>query len=266
MASCLYFGRVMHRRLGAVRHRFAYRVFSLLVDIDELPALDRRLRLFSHNRWNLFSLMDRDHGDRSGRALRPWIDNMLARSGIETEGGPVRLLCFPRVLGYVFMPLSIWFCHHRDGSLRAVLYEVHNTFGEAHGYLIPVAPDLPGDAPVRQRCDKAFYVSPFIGMSGSYRFRLRRPDARLAVVVRQSGADGQGLVAVQTGRRRPLTDGALLRAFVGYPLMTFKVIAAIHWEALRLWLKGAPFGARPAPPAALVTHVRPGGPGLSENA
>ena len=137
--SSVYFGTVLHQRLRPVRHELSYRVFSLLLDLDEIPALAARLRLFSHNRFNLFSFHDRDHGARRPGPSRLHIEGQLARAGIALDGGAIRLLCFPRVLGYVFNPLSIYFCHHRDGELRAILYEVKNTFGEQHGYLIPVS-------------------------------------------------------------------------------------------------------------------------------
>lgn len=253
--SCLYPGEVMHKRLLPFRHRFAYRVFSLLVDLDELPALDRRLRLFSHNRFNLFGFCDRDHGARDGSPLRPWIEARLAEAGLSLPGGSFQLLCFPRVLGYVFDPLTVWFCRDRAGALRAVLYEVRNTFGDKHGYLLPVAAGRAPGEPLRQSCAKAFHVSPFLPMAGRYRFRLHEPGARLSLLIREELPEGEVLVATQTGRRRPLGDGALARLFLALPLMTLKVIAAIHWQALRLWLKGARFHRRPAPPARPVTLV-----------
>ncbi|MEZ5666324.1 MAG: DUF1365 domain-containing protein [Alphaproteobacteria bacterium] len=251
-ASALYPGRVMHRRLRPFVHGFRYRVFSLYLDLDELPGLDRRLRLFSHNRWNLFGFRDRDHGPRDGGPLRPWIERHLAAAGIDLEGGPVRLLCFPRVLGYVFDPLSVWFCFHADGGLRAILYEVSNTFGQRHGYLLPVDGPAPGE-PLEQATAKRFYVSPFFAVDGRYDFRLAVPGDRLAVGIRLGDSAGPALVARQTGRRRPLSDAALARLFVTHPLMTLKVIGAIHWQALRLWLKGARPTPRPAPPVAEVS-------------
>ena len=255
--SCLYFGRVMHKRLRPFRHRLDYRVFSLYLNLDELPPLSRRLRLFSHNRWNLFGFMDRDHGPQDGTALRPWLEDCLAKAGIDLEGGVVRLLCFPRLFGYVFNPLTIWFCYHRSGRLAAVLYEVRNTFGEKHGYLIPADPARPAGAPILQSCDKGFYVSPFIGMAATYHFRLAEPDERLAVLIRQWTPEGELLIASQTGRRQPLDDAMLVRAFFAYPLMTLKVIGAIHWQALKLWRKGGRLVPRPPAPDHAVTQVRP---------
>jgi DUF1365 family protein len=249
--SSLYFGTVVHQRLRPVRHELSYRVFSLLLDLDEIPALARRLRLFSHNRFNLLSFHDRDHGGRRAEPIRPHVEAQLARAGIALEGGPIRLLCFPRVLGYVFNPLSIYFCHHRGGALRAVLYEVSNTFGEQHGYLIPV--DQEQGEIVRQSCAKEFYVSPFMAMECRYEFRLTPPAERLAVFIRQSDRDGPLLHASLEGSRAPISDATLFGALLRYPLMTVKVIAGIHWEALRLWRKGLRIVPRPAPPREAVT-------------
>lgn len=251
--SAIYVGHVSHHRRGDLAHDFTYRSFSLLVDLDALPDLDRGLRLFSHNRFNLFSFHDRDHGARDGSPLRPWIDARLRQAGIALDGGPVRLLCFPRILGYVFDPISVWFCHHRDGTLRAVLYEVRNTFGEAHAYLIPVEAEAVGAPVIRQSCAKRFHVSPFIALRGRYRFKLRVPDARMLLTIRQTAPDGQELVAVQSGNRRALRDRALLRVALTHPLLTLKVIGGIHWEAFRLWRKGARFHRKPAPPASPVS-------------
>ena len=248
--ACLYFGSVMHERLRPRRHALRYRVFSLLVELDEIPALAARLALFSHNRFNLFAFHDRDHGRRDGSALRPHVEASLARAGIALDGGAIRLLCFPRMLGYVFNPLSIYFCHHRDGDLRAILYEVRNTFGEMHSYLIPASH---AGAVQRQSCDKTFYVSPFMEMACRYEFRLAVPGERLAVTIRQTDAAGPVLHASLEGRRVPLTDRALVLAFLRYPLMTLKVIAGIHWEAAKLWRKGLRPLPRPAPPRDAVT-------------
>ncbi len=253
MESCLYVGEVMHRRLMPFGHRFVYRVFSLLLDLDELPDLDRRLALFAYNRAGVFSFHDRDHGPRDGTALRPWIDGLLAGRGLGAAGR-VRVLCFPRLFGHVFNPLTVYFCDDRAGRLAATIYEVKNTFGEQHAYLLPVDRGHVPGALIRQREAKQFYVSPFIPIACMYDFRLREPDAHLALAIRQSTADGRLLVATQTGRRRALTDGALAVLFLTHPLLTLKVVAAIHWEALRLWLKGAPFHARPTAPDRMVPH------------
>ena len=255
LRSCLYFGEVMHKRLRPFSHRFRYRVFSLFLDLDELPELTRRLPLLSHNRFNIFSFEDRDHGPRDGSPLRPWAEAQLLAAGIDLQGGALRLLCFPRIFGYVFNPLSVWFCHHRDGSLRAIIYEVKNTFGEQHCYLIPVPAGNREDSPILQSCDKGFYVSPFIEMASAYRFRLREPGQKLSILIRQAVAEGEILLATLTGRRVPIDGGGLWQALLRYPLMTAKVMAAIHWEALWLWRKGARYYQRGAPPDQPVTQV-----------
>ena len=243
----------MHARLSPFRHRFVYRVFSIFVDLDELPRLSRGLRLFSHNRWNLFSLRDRDLGPRDGGSPKAWIERHLTAAGLDPRGGRVRVLCFPRLLGYVFNPLAIWFCYDAQERLVAVLYDVSNTFGEAHGYLIPITADrAPGEA-LEQQCAKRLYVSPFMDMQATYRFRLGEPGERLAIRIDQEDAAGRGFVATHTGHRAPLSDTMLLRACFAYPLMTFKIIGGIHWEALRLWRKGARVRPRPAPPPRVVT-------------
>jgi len=254
-ASALYFGGVMHKRLLPFRHRFDYRVVALFADLAELPELHRRLRLFSVDRFNVFSFHTRDHGARDGSPLRPWIDARLADAGIDLAGGPVRLLCFPRLWGYVFNPLTVWFCHHRDGRLLAVNYEVSNTFGRHHHYLIPVPDGHRPEAALHQSCAKAFHVSPFIPMQGGYAFRLKEPGARLSLAIRQHVDAGEILVATQTGARAELTDRNLWRALAGHPLMTAKVIGAIHWQAWKLWRKGARFHRSPAPPDTQMTVV-----------
>ncbi|WP_040706621.1 DUF1365 domain-containing protein [Oceanibaculum indicum] len=254
--SCLYRGRVTHSRLSPFRHKFHYRVFSLLVDLDELPALDAGLRLFSYNRANLLSFHDRDHGPRDGSPLRPWVERHLAAAGIDNDGGRISLLCFPRLMGFVFNPLSIYYCRDRQDRLTAILYEVKNTFGQQHGYLLPVPADRQPGAPILQRQEKGFYVSPFMPMECRYRFRLNEPDESLSILIRQDEAGPDGvplLAATHMAERAALTDAGLLSAFAQHPLMTLKVIGGIHWEALRLWRKGARFHARPTPPARDVS-------------
>ena len=251
--SCLYVGSVMHRRLRPFVHRFTYRVFSLYLDLDELAGLSRRLALFSHNRWNLLGFRDRDHGPRDGSPLRPWAEAQLAAAGLAGPYGAIRLLCFPRLLGYVFNPLSVWFCHDGAGRLLAVIYEVSNTRGQHHAYTIAVGQGGPANAPLEQGCAKLFHVSPFIPMAARYHFRLREPSDRLAIAILESVAEGPILAATHTGRRRGLTDRNLAAALLGHPLMAVKVIGAIHWQALRLWLKGARVQSRPVPADATPT-------------
>ena len=230
--SALYRGVVTHRRLRPREHRLNYRVFWLLLDLAEIDALDRRLRLFSRNRFNLLSFHDRDHGDDSGGPLRPQIEAYLGRAGIDIEGGPIRLMTMPRVLGYVFNPISLYYCHGADGRLAAVVYEVTSTFGVRHAYVIPVPAEDQAAGRIRQGAAKALYVSPFMGMEMDYEFRGHAPDESLNLTI--DGLDVQGVLitAAMSGERRDLTDANLLSAAAAMPLLTLKVMAAIHWEAL----------------------------------
>ncbi|OOG24549.1 hypothetical protein B1C78_08580 [Thioalkalivibrio denitrificans] len=248
----LYVTQVMHQRRFPVAYRFVYPVFSLLVDIDRLEEISSASRVFSFGRFNLLSLHTRDHGPRDGRAWRPWVEAKLAEHGIRLQGGSIRLLFMPRVLGYAFNPLSVWFCHHRDGSLRAVICEVSNTFGEHHHYLLHDA-GRAMPSPVRQRRDKVFHVSPFIDMDTEYRFRISVPDGKLRVLIHEYRQNELMLIATQTGDVRPFTDAQLLRTWLRMPLMTFKVITMIHWQALKIWLKGGRFHSKPAPPREEMT-------------
>ncbi|WP_439573214.1 DUF1365 domain-containing protein [Phreatobacter sp.] len=237
LRSALYAGEVMHRRMRPKPHHLRYGVVSALIDLDELPALDARFRLFGYNRRALFSFYDRDHGDRSGAPLRQWVEARLASAGLDADGGTIRMLCYPRILGFAFNPLTVYFCHDRDDRLIALLYEVSNTHGEKHTYVIPVAPS---GGPVRQACDKRFFVSPFIAMDCRYRFRVLPPDEKTIVAITQGDAEGPLLAAVFSGERQELSDRRLAITFARQPLMTFKIVAAIHWEALKLWWKGVP--------------------------
>lgn len=248
-ASALYLGGVTHQRLRPRRHRLKQRAFWLLLDLSELDALDRRLRLFSRNHWNLFAFFDRDHGDGSERPLRAQVEARLAAVGVDLAGGAVRLLTMPRVLGYVFNPISVYYCHAADGRLAAVSYEVTSTFGERHCYDLPVADEGGEDKVFRQSCAKALYVSPFLGMEMRYRFRGGTPAERVALTIGCDDVKGPLLTASLWGRRRPLADRALVGTALAFPLMTLKVVVAIHWEALILWLKGVPvtLGRKPAP-------------------
>lgn len=245
MNSWLYTGSVMHRRLQQVHYRFVYKVFSLYADIDELPALHRRLRFFSHNRFNLFSLYDRDHGARRRAPLRPWVEWLLLSRGIELDGGKIRLLCFPRVLGYVFNPMSIWYCHHRDGSLRAIVCEVRNTFGEMHHYVLAPPAGGPMDWRGSYAARKVFHVSPFIQPEADYRFHFMEPGERMRVLISERANGKPLLEASLSGRRAPLTDACLLALFCRMPLLTIKVMAVIHWQALKIWMAGARFHRMP---------------------
>jgi DUF1365 family protein len=244
-AAALYVGNVMHARLKPMSHRFSYKVMSLLIDLDRLDEADRQSRLFGVNRAALYSFHEADHGERDGSPLRSYVQHCAAEHGIDLTGGKVRLLCYPRLLGYTFNPLSVYFCSRADGALAMLIYEVRNTFGDIHSYALPVTPDQISASGVRQEQDKLFYVSPFIDMAMRYHFRIVPPGDGVKLRILESDQDGPLLSATFSGARRRLTSGALLTTFAALPLVTFKIIAAIHWEALRLWLKGARLVPRP---------------------
>jgi hypothetical protein len=245
---------VFHRRLRPTRHDLRYRVFSLLLDLDELPRLGRALRWFGHNRWNLFSFFERDHGDGAASGLKRWALERVAAAGIDAEQLTVDLLCYPRILGYAFNPLSVYFCRRADGAVAAILYEVHNTFGERHTYVLPA--DGAHDV-VQQSCAKALHVSPFNRIEGHYDFTIHPPVDTVSLGIRYSDTAGALLNTGFAGRRSKLGDQALLRLFARYPLMTLKVILGIHWEALRLLLKGVRLTSKPRRETRPATKTEP---------
>ncbi|WP_020146441.1 DUF1365 domain-containing protein [Thioalkalivibrio sp. ALJ15] len=251
MDAALVYTSVVHQRIAAPAYRFRYTVIAALFDIDRLEATAARCRAFSLNRFNLFSLHTRDHGPRDGRPWRPWIESRLAEHGIELAGGTIHLLAMPRVFGHAFNPLSAWFAYHADGGLRGVLLEVRNTFGEHHHYLLHEG-GCTMTTPVRQEKDKAFHVSPFIDMDARYAFtispaRLER-GATVRLAIRETQAGSPFLVATQHGRLRDFADRTLLAALMNQPWMTLKVLPLIHWQALKIWLRGGRYHPRPAPP------------------
>ena len=244
-AAALYLGNVMHARLKPVGHRFSYRVMSLLIDLDRLGEADRQSSLFGVNRVALYSFHEADHGERDGSSLRGYAQRCAAAHDIDLGGGRVVLLCYPRLMGYTFNPLSVYFCSRADGQLALIIYEVRNTFGDMHPYVLPVTPGEISAAGVRQHQNKLLYVSPFIEMAMRYHFRVSPPGDSVKLRILETDREGPLLAATFNGRRRALTTTALLRSFFLLPLVTFKIVAAIHWEALRLWLKGV----RPVPRA-----------------
>ncbi len=258
VASAIYRGTVAHRRLRPRQHSLKYRAFWMLFDLDELPALGKSLRLFSHNGFNLFGFHDRDHGDGSGKPLRWWVEFHLKEAGIAFDGGPIRLLCLPRILGYVFNPISVFFCYRKSGLLNAILYEVNNTFGQRHSYLIPV--DAGAGRTIAQSCPKRLYVSPFNDMDMSYAFKVQPPEASVTVGVDALDPLGLMITTALSGKRRAFSDREMVSAFLGHPLLTLKVIVAIHWEALQLWLKGMKITDRPPCPEEPVS-IGSGSPG-----
>jgi len=233
-SSALYEGWVMHRRLRPRRHAFRYRVFAILLDLDELHELSQRLRLFAWNKAGVFSFHDRDHGN--GGDLRLWLDSLLTANNIVADGAK-RVLCYPRLFGYVFNPLSVWFCHAASGRLAAIVYEVHNTFGERHAYVLCADRD---GALIRQHCAKDFYVSPFLSANCTYEFKIRPPRDDVLIAIGEKEANAPILTATFCGKRNPFTDASLFLMLLRHPLMTLKIIAAIHYEAVRLMRKGVP--------------------------
>jgi DUF1365 family protein len=249
-AAALYFGDVMHARLKPMGHRFSYRVMSLLIDLDRLADADRQSLLFGVNRAALYSFNEADHGMRDGSSLRAYVQRCADGHGIDLAGGRALLLCYPRLLGYTFNPLSAYFCYRADGELALIIYEVRNTFGDIHAYVLPVKPGEISDAGVRQQQEKLFYVSPFIELAMRYHFRVSPPGHTVKLRILETDREGPLLAATFNGRRHALTSAALLRSFFALPLVTLKIVAAIHWEALRLWLKGARLVPRPDTAAA----------------
>jgi uncharacterized protein len=237
--ASLYFGDVMHARLKPVPHRFSYRVMSLLIDLDRLDEAGRQCQLFGGNRAALYSFHEADHGERDGSSLRAYAQARANEHGISLTGGRVWLLCYPRLLGYTFNPLSVYFCYRASGELALLIYEVRNTFGDIHPYVLPVNSGEMSCAGVRQQQDKLFYVSPFIEMAMRYHFHVLPPEERVKLRIMETDREGPLLAATFNGHRRALNTKELRRAFFAFPLVTLKIMAAIHWEALRLWLKGA---------------------------
>lgn len=243
-APALYVGQVHHRRFRPRPHHLKYGIFSLHLDLDDLVAADAASRWLSVNRFNLLSFHERDHGPPGEGPLAARIRRLARDRGLAWDGDAVSLVAMPRCLGYVFNPLGLYFCRDRDGRLASVIYEVRNTFGGLHHYALDVSAGGTGGA-IHQACDKTFYVSPFLPMALHYRFHVKPPGERLSVVIEDHDRDGRMLSAVMALSRRPLDDRAIAAVFLADPLMTFKVIVGIHWEALRLWLKRIPFHARP---------------------
>ena len=239
MNSCIYNGIVTHTRFKPIRHNLRYKTFSLLLDLDEVEKLDKKLSIFSHNKFNLFSFYDKDHGDRDGSSLKTWVLSNLKKFNIHQNINTIKILCYPRIFGYVFNPLSIFYCYDNT-NLKAIFYEVKNTFNEQHTYIFKVN----NNEKIDQKCKKKFYVSPFMDMETYYNFKLLEPDEKLSVYIKQTDTEGTVLTATQTGDKKELSSKQLILNFIQYPLMTIKIISSIHYEALLLWKKGAIFRKR----------------------
>ena len=232
----VYLGKVMHARLAPKPHRFSYRVFSILIDIDRIAAANAVSPIFSANQRGLIAFHEKDHGARDGSPLRQFVDRTLIDHGIE-PADRVKLLCYPRVFGYTFNPLSVYFCHHKRKGLTTIIYQVHNTFGQSHCY-VKAVDGKAQDAVIRQQADKQLYVSPFITMDTKYHFRVQPPADSVKIRILEQDRNGPLLSATFSGERHPFTTKALAHCLLVTLGLTWKVTVGIHYEALRLWLKG----------------------------
>ncbi len=237
MTSAIYNGTVIHKRFKPKLHFFKYKVFSLLIDLSDLNILNKNISFFSYNKFNLISFFDKDHGDRDGKSLIEWVKKNLKENKIEHENIKIKLLCYPRILGYVFNPLSVFYIYDNKEKLISILYEVKNTFGEQHTYIFKVR----NDNLLQHHCEKKFHVSPFIEMNCNYFFRILKPSEKISVIIDQYQLNEKILYASQDGTRADFTSSELIKSYLKHPLMTFKIISAIHFEAFKLWIKGIKF-------------------------
>ena len=238
ISSCIYNGNVIHKRFKPKENFFKYKVFSLFIDLSELNELNDKLKFFSLNKFNLISFYEKDHGDRDGSSLFEWVKKNLISNEITTDNIKVKLLCYPRIFGYVFNPLSIFFVYDKHDNLISILYEVKNTFGEQHTYIFKITKD---ENLVQNKCAKKFHVSPFIEMDCNYFFRLLKPGDKISVIIDQYNKEDKILYASQDGTRTDFNSRELIKSYLKHPLMTFKIILAIHYEAFKLWIKGIKF-------------------------
>lgn len=235
MNSSIYNGKVIHKRFKPKTHYFKYNVFSLLIDLSELEYLNKKIKFFSHNKFNLISFYERDHGNRDDTSLVLWVKKNLEDNNISSKNVKIKLLCYPRILGYVFNPLSVFYIYDIDETLKCILYEVKNTFGEQHTYIFKVDNE---QNLYQHNCSKKFHVSPFIEMNCKYFFRLLKPGEKISVIIDQYQADEKILYASQDGKKADFNTKELIKSYLRHPLMTFKIISAIHFEAFKLWAKG----------------------------
>ena len=231
--SKIYTGKVIHKRFKPKEHYFKYNVFSLLIDLNELEEINKYIKFFSYNKFNIISFYDKDHGDRDGSSIKLWVKKNLRSIGIMTKDISIKLLCYPRIFGYVFNPLSTYFIYNKHSELISIFYEVKNTFGEQHTYIFKAQ----DEKTVQNKCKKKFYVSPFIEMDCEYHFKTLNPREQLSVVINQNDKDGKLLFASQDGISKDFNNKNLILSYLTHPLMTFKIIGAIHYEAFKLWAK-----------------------------
>ena len=236
--SAIYNGQVIHKRFKPKVHYFRYNVFSLLIDLSELEAIDKEISFFSLNKFNLISFFEKDHGGRDGSSLINWVNKNLEKNNIPIQDIKIKILCYPRILGFVFNPLSVFYIYNSQNKLISILYEVKNTFGEQHTYIFKITKD---ENLVQNKCAKKFHVSPFIEMDCNYFFRLLKPGDKISVIIDQYDKEDKILFASQDGIRTEFNSKELIKSYLKHPLMTFKIIIAIHYEAFKLWLKGIKF-------------------------
>ena len=236
--SCIYNGSVIHKRFKPKVHFFKYKVFSILIDISEINLLHKNLKIFSHNRFNIISFYDADHGPRDGTSVKEWVIKNLQDNQIDTQDIKIKLLCYPRIFGFVFNPLSVFFIYNKKSELISILYEVKNTFDEQHTYIFK---NRENENLIKHTCKKKFHVSPFIEMNCTYFFKILKPGDKISVIIDQYDEEGKLLYASQDGSRIELNNKNLFLSYLKHPLMTFKIIAAIHFEAFKLWIKGIKF-------------------------
>lgn len=241
VAACLYEGTVMHQRLKPFGHRFSYRVFSLMIDLDRLEEADRLSRLFSVNRFNWVAFHERDHLDPGETDLAMTARRRFRDAGIETEVSRILLVCYPRIAGKVFNPLAVYYGYDADGQLVGLTYEVRNTFGGLHRYVCPIGDGMISDAGVRQTADKVFRVSPFVEMNMRYHFRMLPPGREIRWRILETDPEGPLLSATFSGSALPLAGRMIARVLARIPLLPVTILGGIHWEALKLWVKGAKF-------------------------
>lgn len=236
--SSIYIGNVIHKRFKPKIHFFKYKVFSILLDISEIDILDKSLKIFSYNKFNIVSFYDADHGPRDGTSIKEWVIKNLNDNRINTENIKIKLLCYPRIFGYVFNPLSVFFIYNKNSELISILYEVKNTFGEQHTYIFKTKEN---ENYIKHTCKKKFHVSPFIEMDCTYFFKILKPSEKISVIIDQYDEEGKLLYASQDGDRIEFNNKNLVLSYLRHPLMTFKIIVAIHFEAFKLWTKGIKF-------------------------
>jgi len=252
----LYRGHTTHQRSTPFTHRFRYGLSLIDIDIDRLAEAADQSLFFSVEKPNLFSFRSADHGEHHKTDLRPWAERQFRSGGISLDGGPIRLITFPRHAFYKFAPISLWLGHGPDGTLRGILYEVNNTFGEQHTY-VAATPDAPRS---EHSADKVFHVSPFFDLSGRYQFTLRTDNDRLSLIVQTRHGETQTHVATIKAKAFPATSSLFAWLAVSKPLSSLTVSLAIHWQALKLFLKGARYHSRPAKPKNPNTLAKTKGP------